>query len=63
MILQRLRLLFGTPPNATRAQRDEQLALLRARADYHAHEHQRIKRQITEIMSEPTLAKMREAGL
>lgn len=61
MVLKRLRQLFGVA-DAQPMAADDRIALLRTRADYHARERERLQRQITDAMSEPAMAKMREAG-
>lgn len=61
MILQRMRYFFGAVDVKPVAAEDP-IDLLRTRADYHARERERLQRQITDAMSEPAMAKMREAG-
>lgn len=60
MMMQRLRRLFG---RVLEADREERLETLRDIADYYEAKAREARREISKVMSEPVIAKMREAGL
>ena len=60
MIMQRLRLLFG---GVIEADRQERIDTLRELADDYERKARELRREITKTMSEPIVARMREAGL
>ncbi len=60
MLMQRLRLLCN---NILEADREERVDNLRALADDYERKAREIRREITKTMSEPIVARMREAGL
>ncbi len=60
MILQRLRLMFAAIREADRQERIEHYT---AAAEHHESKAGEARAKVAELMSEPVLAKMREAGL
>ena len=60
MIWQRLRLMFAAIREADRQERIEAYA---EAADHHERKAREARAKVAELMSEPVLAKMREAGL